>query len=48
MRKALEHLENAKQNLRSASADKGGPRQNAIDLVNRAIDEVNRGIAAGN
>ena len=48
MRKALEHMENAKQNLRSASADKGGNRQNATDLVNRAIDEVNRGIAAVN
>ena len=48
MRKALDHLENAKRNLQSASADKGGHRQNAIDLVNRAIDEVNRGIAAGN
>jgi hypothetical protein len=31
-----------------ASADKGGHRQNAIDLVDRAIVEVNRGIAAGN
>jgi hypothetical protein len=48
MRTALEHLQNAKQNLQSASADKGGHRQNALDLVNRAIDEVNRGIAAGN
>ena len=47
MRTALEHLQNAKRSLQSASADKGGHRQNAIDLVNRAIDEVNRGIAAG-
>ncbi|HKR59165.1 MAG TPA: hypothetical protein VJS64_05485 [Pyrinomonadaceae bacterium] len=48
MRAALEHLQDAKRNLQSASADKGGHRQNAIDLVNRAIDEVNRGIVAGN
>lgn len=48
MKAALDHLQNAKRNLQSASADKGGHRQNAIDLVNRAIDEVNRGIAAGN
>ena len=48
MRSALEHLQNAKRNLQSATADKGGHRQNAIDLVNRAIEEVNRGIAAAN
>lgn len=48
MRRALEHLLSAKQNLQSASADKGGHRQRAIDFVNRAIDEVNRGIAAAN
>ena len=48
MRAALEHLQIAKQNLQSATADKGGHRQRAIDLVNRAIDEVNRGIAVGN
>lgn len=48
MRTALDHLQSAKRNLQSASADKGGHRQNAIDLVNRAIDEVNRGIAAAN
>lgn len=36
-------MPNAICNLR---APKGGHRQNAIDLVNRAIDEVNRGIAA--
>ena len=48
MRSALEHLQNAQRNLQSATADKGGHRQNAIDLVKRAIDEVNRGIAAAN
>ena len=48
MRAALDHLQNAKRNLQSATADKGGHRQRAIDLVNMAIDEVNRGIAAAN
>ncbi|HEU4477940.1 MAG TPA: hypothetical protein VFR80_05435 [Pyrinomonadaceae bacterium] len=48
MRSAYEHLQNAQRNLQSATADKGGHRQNAIDLVKRAIDEVNRGIAAAN
>jgi hypothetical protein len=48
MRAALEYLQSAKRNLQLASADKGGHRQNAIDLVDRAIVEVNRGIAAGN
>lgn len=47
MRAALDHLQNAKRNLQSATADKGGHRKNAIDLVNQAIAEVNRGIAAG-
>ena len=47
MRAALE-LQNAKRNLQAATADKRGHRQNAIDLINRAIDEVYRGIAAVN
>ncbi len=48
MRAALDHLRNAKRDLELASTDKGGHRANAIGLVNKAIDEVNRGIAAGN
>lgn len=47
MRAALSNLENARRNLEQATADKGGHRARAIDLVNKAIDEVNKGIAAG-
>ena len=47
MRSALDHLKDAKRNLESATADKGGHRVKAIDYVNRAIDEVNEGIKAG-
>jgi hypothetical protein len=46
MQRALDHLQNAKANLERATPDKGGHRAKAIDLVNEAIDEVNRGIAA--
>ncbi|HEY6120266.1 MAG TPA: hypothetical protein VIV66_09925 [Pyrinomonadaceae bacterium] len=47
MRAALALLEDAKRNLDSAVADKGGHRAKAIELVNAAIDEVNKGIEAG-
>jgi hypothetical protein len=47
MRAALANLENAKRHLQEAEADKGGYRKQAIEDVNRAIDEVNKGIAAG-
>ncbi len=47
MRAALEHLRNAKRSLELATADKGGHRAKAIEYVNKAIDEVNQGIAAG-
>jgi hypothetical protein len=47
MRSALEHLLNAKRNLDSATADKGGHRAKAIEFVNKAIEEVRQGIAAG-
>jgi hypothetical protein len=46
MQKALDHLRNARENLQKATPDKGGHRQNALDLVNQAIDEVEKGIAA--
>ena len=48
MRAALTNLENAKRNLEAATADKGGYRKVAIDNVNKAINEVNEGLAAGN
>ena len=46
MRTALDRLRDAKRNLEAATADKGGHRVKAIEFVNSAIDEVNRGIAA--
>jgi hypothetical protein len=47
MQAALDALNNAKSELDQATADKGGHRANAISLVNQAIDEVTKGIAAG-
>ena len=41
---ARTHLQNALGNLNAASADKGGFREQAIDLVRQAISEVNAGI----
>ncbi len=45
MNAALKQLRAARTSLNKASADKGGHRERALDLVNRAIDEVERGIA---
>jgi hypothetical protein len=47
MQAALNALENAKDNLNKASADKGGHRAKALDYVRDAIDEVKKGIEAG-
>ena len=47
MRAALASLENAKRNLEAATADKGGFRKQAIELTEKAIAEVRKGIAAG-
>lgn len=44
MQAALKHLRSARADLNRATADKGGHRSRAIDLVNQAIDEVERGI----
>lgn len=44
MQSALQHLRSARTDLNQASTDKGGHRAKAIDLVNEAIDEVERGI----
>jgi hypothetical protein len=46
MQAALDALNNAKGNLNQATADKGGHRAKAIELVRAAIDEVNLGIQA--
>jgi hypothetical protein len=47
MQAALTALESARSNLDRASADKGGHRAKAIDLVKDAISEVKKGIEAG-
>ena len=46
MRAALDHLKSAQQNLQRATADKGGHRANALNLVAQAIAQVNKGINA--
>ena len=48
MRAALDYLKSAQKNLQKASADKGGHRVNALNLVEQAIAEVNRGISIAN
>jgi hypothetical protein len=47
MQAALEFLRSAKSDLERATTDKGGHRVNAIRLVDQAIDEVKKGIEAG-
>jgi len=47
MQEARKHLEAARGELNRASADKGGHRAKALDLVGQAIDEVRRGMEAG-
>jgi hypothetical protein len=47
MQRALELLRDAKANLEAATSDKGGHRVKAIGYVNNAIDEVRKGIDAG-
>ena len=46
MQNALNALENAKDSLNKATADKGGHRAKALDYVRDAIDEVKKGIEA--
>ena len=47
MQAALSYLRNAKGDLERAAADKGDHRSSALNLVNQAIDEVKKGIDAG-
>ena len=47
MQRALDLLRDAKSNLEAATTDKGGHRVRAIGYVNNAIDEVKKGIDAG-
>ena len=44
MKEALEFLRSARNHLNDATADKGGHRAKAIDYVDRAIDQVEKGI----
>ena len=48
MRAALGSLQSARGQLMAATADKGGHRAKAIELVTAAIDQVQRGIAFDN
>lgn len=45
MKAARADLNRAMNNLRKATADKGGHRARAMDLVSRALTKVNQGIA---
>ena len=45
MNAALKQLRAAKSSLQRATPDKGGHRERAIDLVNQAIEQVERGMA---
>ena len=45
MQAALRHLRSAKADLNRATTDKGGHRAKAIELVEQAIAEVERGIS---
>ena len=47
MRNALEHLRAARAELRIAEHNKGGWRERAVEAVNRAIADTERGMAAG-
>jgi hypothetical protein len=44
MQSALDHLASAKHALQAATSDKGGHRVRAIELIDEAIGEVERGI----
>jgi len=48
MRAALDHLRAARGSLERADTDKGGHRVKAIELVDRAIGEVEAGISYAN
>ena len=48
MRAALNSLQSARGQQLAATADKGGHRAKAIDLVNAAIEQTNLGIAYDN
>jgi hypothetical protein len=45
MQNALAALQNARTELAAAEPNKGGHRERAIELVDKAIDQVQQGIA---
>ncbi len=45
MKAALESLQKAKEQLEKATADKGGHRAKALELVKSAIEETQKGIS---
>lgn len=48
MEAALASLRQAKESLQKATADKGGHRAKAIDLVDKAMEQVEKGIKFDN
>lgn len=44
MQRALELLRQARAEIQAASATKGGHRTTAVEHINRAIDQVEKGI----
>jgi hypothetical protein len=48
MEEALVHLRYALAALKTAKHDKGGHRARAVELTEKALDEVNKGIAFDN
>ena len=44
MHAALNHLQEAKKELDMAAHDKGGHREKALDLTQKAIEEVRAGV----
>ena len=47
MRAALDHLREAKEQLEKATPNKGGHREKAIELIDRAMGQVKEGIEFG-
>jgi hypothetical protein len=45
MQAALNSLQQAREQLKKATSDKGGHRQNALQLIDQAIAQVRQGIA---
>lgn len=45
MKSALESLTAAREQLKSATSDKGGHRVKALELTNAAIEQVQKGMA---